>query len=180
MKVTDWWAAGLVFLLACESNGHEQRVRSAIRDSARSPVVTTQAPPVPEGGAKDSAPQACRPLSPSRVQLSGTLRTEERLGPPGYGETPERDGRLTIYLLVLDEEVDVCAELDGNRSPMRKDVRRVQLTGNVDPNLLRRNVGRRVLVHGSLSHRSWGTDFTDVVLLAESLRLLEPKPARAA
>src|SRR5437867_9168181 len=45
----------------------------------------------------------CVPLWPARVRLSGVIREEHRLGPPGYGENPERDEKVTIFVLYLKE-----------------------------------------------------------------------------
>src|SRR5258708_6462662 len=52
----------------------------------------------------------CLPVQPSKLWLSGTLKQEVRLGPPGYGETPERDEKDTILVLHLDAPVRVCAD----------------------------------------------------------------------
>lgn len=175
--VIKWSVAGLMLLLACEPTRHERR--SATQESARSRSVTGQLPPDSQNGAVHSTSHGCLEVWPSTVQLAGILRAEERLGPPGYGESPEQDERITIYLLVLDEAEDVCAESGGNQSPLKTDVRNLQLTGNLDLGVLRRNIGGHVLIYGSLFHRSWGTDFTDVVLRAESLRVLKPSPGRS-
>jgi len=166
MKAYYWMPAGLLLLLSCHPNGDEGSIQSRTRDGVRLPVASGQPPVGQEDTAASASSNGCQPLWPSAVHLSGIVRTEERFGPPGYGEMPDQDARLTIYILELDEAQDICAGSQGGEpvSAMNH-VRRLQLAGSVHPAILRSHVGRRIQVNGSLSHQVWGTDFTAMILV---------------
>jgi hypothetical protein len=106
------------------------------------------------------------------------LKQEVHLGPPGYGETPERDKRDTIVVLALDTSITVCGDESlGPKEPRQYRVQRVQLIGNAGTATT--HVGASVLVFGGLSRATWGWQFTDVVLGVDSIpELMEGRAAR--
>jgi hypothetical protein len=167
MRATVWIAVGLLLPLfgGCEAGRHDQRIRISNRDTvssiAASPSSVTHS---------DTILRECNPLWPDKVQFSGVLRAEKKFGPPGYGETPDRDQRLTIYILHLSTPETICGGFDGNlERPEMKDVRRLQLVGRIDRDFLEHNLGNRIWVWGTLSHRTWATDFTSIILRADSV-----------
>lgn len=172
MKTYVGMSAGLVILASCYS-GDERSSYSVSQDSA---LVRgeSQAPSERGENPPDTAP-GCLPLEHSSVAASGVLTSDIRFGPPGYGETPERDAQITIYLLNLAEPQVICPGPDGGIIK----VDRVQLKGTLSPTMLRPHVGRRITVQGTLSRKVWGTDYTDVILHANTFRIMESSSPRA-
>lgn len=116
------------------------------------------------------APGHCLPVMPASVRLTGILEETHRLGPPGYGETPEKDAVLTIYVLHLTEPVDVCASRIANiPRPAVSGVAMIQLNGVPDAATVRRHVGERMSVYGRLDRKTWASDFTEVTLWVDSI-----------
>jgi hypothetical protein len=95
---------------------------------------------------------------------------QQKFGPPGYGETPARDERVTILILRLEHGIDVCADSTAS-DPRRvvRDARELQLTGRVDPARLHSYRGKKLTVFGSLYRKAWGTDYTDVLIRVDSI-----------
>lgn len=124
-------------------------------------------------------PERCVPVWPALVRLAGVLEEGYRLGPPGYGETPDRDQRLTIYLLRLVPPIDICASATTD-DPHHAvaGIELLQLTGRVDPEDLKQHIGEQLNVYGWLYHRVRGTDFTEVLLRVDSIPAIrKPPPA---
>ncbi len=144
------------------SDVHRTSARSSRPDSA-SPVGATPR--------SDTTPAlACLPVQPSKLWLSGTLRQEVRLGPPGYGETPGRDERDTILVLLLDAPVRVCADnTPGARHSAVDSISALQLSGSIGG--LSSHVDERIDVMGSLFHADFGPQFTAVLIEVERIRL---------
>ena len=141
-----------------------------------------QAPPpaamppvsVPVGG-------HCEALPGTPLRLVGIVKQEQRFGPPGYGETPKEDERLTIYVLRLERPFDVCA-LDVHTDPSHTihHVTAMELTGKADPDRLARTVGGTLTVFGTLNYQSGSHDFTEVILRVDSIpQLRTARPPRS-
>ena len=132
------------------------------------------------GFASHSPPApACVPPWPTPVHLSGVIGIEQRLGPPGYGETPSRDEQITIFVLYLARPVDVCADTTAaDRRPAVHGVRVMQLTGKADPDRLERWAGLPVSVFGTLDRETWGHGFTEVLVRVDSIPSLRRVPPR--
>ena len=61
-------------------------------------------------------------------EVSGTVVSETRYGPPNYGEKPGADARVRVARLQLAEPVRMCAEsIDGASCRPTDDVTEVQL-----------------------------------------------------
>jgi len=99
--------------------------------------------------------------------LTGVLRLEVHLGPPGYGETPARDERDTILVLELPSPIPVCPDFGQNSRDSVAHIRRLQLTGRALDGF--KALGTRVTVYGSLSRAALGSDFLPVGLSADSI-----------
>lgn len=123
---------------------------------------------------------AIRCMSPARgpVRLSGILTQKRKFGPPGYGETPKRDQKLTILILRLTEGLDVCGDTAAGELPLIRGVNAIQLTGRVDSVRLKPLIGHELTVYGTLHHKTWGTDFTDILIRVDSIPLEVTPPTR--
>lgn len=107
---------------------------------------------------------ACLPYSPVVVTLTGSLRLEHRLGPPGYGENPQTDRRMAILVLRLRQSISTCGQPGDPVNPdSLHDVTEIQLvvTARSEASAL---VGQRVQVRGTLEQATLGPHFTAVVM----------------
>lgn len=158
--------AAVIVLVSCRPA--DTRLPMPPEPTDPEPVGALQ--PLAAGMVRDTPPSdACTPEL-AQVSLVGRLRSEEKWGPPGYGETPDQDRRVTIYVLELDRPEVVCADpaLEQN-SRGESRVSRLQVTGRVDPEKLEASVGRRLTVWGALVHQAWGSDYTPVLIRVDSI-----------
>jgi hypothetical protein len=98
------------------------------------------------------------------------------LGPPGYGETPAKDERDTIVVLVLPIALKVCI-VPRPRSDTGSiyAATRLQLRGA--PRTVLEHIGNTVTVFGKLSEAVWGGEFTRIVLYTDSIPEIRRRPA---
>lgn len=116
---------------------------------------------------------SCMPLAPTQLQLEGTLTREDRLGAPGYGETPETDERLEILMLGLSSPISICPDSAGGITDTLRGVAQIQLS--LDPEI---KIGpltdiRRVRVEGALSEGVLGPQFAPIVMTVTTLTPLQ-------
>jgi hypothetical protein len=120
----------------------------------------------------------CLPVQPAMLWLDGILKQEERLGPPGYGETPSQDEKDTILVLYLRHPVRVCADpTPGARHPAVDSINAIQLAGRIGG--LSSQSDQEIGVYGTLFHADFGPQFTDVLMEVKRIRLRDdPSKAR--
>jgi hypothetical protein len=107
---------------------------------------------------------------PAVVELEGKLRIETFFGPPNFGEDPETDSKEITRILSLDKPIKIRSrdETDSVLGPSVENVRELQL---IFDGHLRKSVGKRLIVKGTLLHAHTGHHHTDVILDVESIRL---------
>lgn len=139
---------------------------------APSPSTPAPAPVETQAQARAAADTAPGPIRyGATVTLRGTLDTLQRFGPPGYGDNPGSDERLTLVVLRLDAPIDVHAGDTTDEAP-ESGVREVQLALPDDLRPTARRVGMRADVKGVPYHRATGYHHTQVLLSVTALRLL--------
>ncbi len=108
--------------------------------------------------------------SPAVVELEGKLSIKTFFGPPNFGENPKTDSKQRDRILSLDKPINVRAtdEKDPTLSPSVDNVRELQLILD-EP--LRKFIGRKVIVKGTLLHAHSGYHHTDVLLDVETISL---------
>ena len=105
----------------------------------------------------------CVHYTPHVVDLRGRLIATVRYGPPNYGENPNSDERVRVWLLRLSKPLDMCSDQNGDRI---SGVREVQVFFQHDASKFR---GKLVRVRGSLEEATLGPEFTKVVMYARSI-----------
>ena len=107
---------------------------------------------------------------PAVVQLEGRLSIKTFFGPPNFGENPKTDSKEQTRILVLDRPIKVRAndETDPVLGPSVENVRELQLLFDGP---LRKWVGKKLIVKGTLFHAHTGHHFTDVLLHVQSIRV---------
>ena len=163
----------LISMQACKSeqrNAPDLELASAQHQQKRKQLV----PSVDTGNGN------CLPLWPAQLRLSGRVRQDKKFGPPGYGENPKEDQMRTIFVLVLDRPVDVCADTtEVAPQPLLRHATEMQLTENFDGAALARHIGSRLDVFGTLRRRAWPTDYTEAIVRVDSVPQLENIPKHA-
>jgi hypothetical protein len=145
---------------------------AALLLAACAPPPATPAPAPAETQARAAADTVPGPIRYGEtVTLRGTLDTLQRFGPPGYGDNPGSDERLTLVVLRLDAPIDVHAGDTTDEAP-ESGVREVQLALPDDLRPTARRVGMRADVKGVPYHRATGYHHTQVLLSVTALRLL--------
>lgn len=148
-------------------------VAAACGETRRAVADSSGVPAQPPPAAPDTA-RHCLRYEPDTVRLSGTLKVEQRYGPPNYGETPAKDERLRVTFLNLAAPINVCGRTTGedNRESL-SGVRQVQL--NLAKLRTRPAIkpGQTVTIRGTLYHGFSGYHFTDAVM---NVSALESRP----
>jgi len=125
----------------------------------------------------DAETRRCTMVGNGVMELSGRLVQEHRAGPPGYGETPDRDEKISVFLLQLTDSLSICGDsVDGESHPALR-VTKVQLTGRIDPKQLTHYLGHTLMLYGTLNRQTRGTDFTPIVMRVDSIPGLRSAPS---
>lgn len=143
----------LLFVLGCSGESSNVQVKHASSG----------------GNTARQCPAGWLRYEPTSVVLRGRVVTEERYGPPNFGETPGEDEKLLVSFLELDTPISVCAdpESDTNDEPA-VNVTKVQLSLEGR----RARAGQQVVASGWLFRAVTGYHFSDVVMQVTSLALL--------
>ena len=106
---------------------------------------------------------------PKTVELEGRVTQEQRFGPPGFGETPARDTKETIFVLRLDQAISV-GEQKGGSHQLVTDQERVQLV--ISDAELRSTVSQMncAVLYGSLFPARTGHHYYPVLMTVEASR----------
>jgi hypothetical protein len=112
---------------------------------------------------------------PSRAHLTGTLKTAEAYGPPGFGEDPKHDEVEKYYVLVLENGINIEAseDEDSNDQDTFTDVKQVQvfLLHNVH-GPISKLVNKRVRVEGTLHEHLTPAEHLDVIMDVKAIALV--------
>lgn len=104
------------------------------------------------------------------VQLSGVYADSQAYGPPGFGETPAKDAKWQIPILVLNKPFSVCSgAASDSAGRVTSAMSRVELDFSKNPAASLPPVGEDIVVHGRLERRSTISQITDPILTVDSL-----------
>lgn len=111
---------------------------------------------------------SCKQMAPTVVSLSGHVYVESKYGPPGFGETPDRDSRIVGTILKLGHAIHVCADSNSSPNPGLEPVHEVELNFNQYKPLasMRRS---KIIVTGWLSEGLSATDSRRIRLLVATV-----------
>ncbi len=108
---------------------------------------------------------------PSVVRLRGKLTTVTKYGKPTYGESPEKDEKLEVPILILPTPVRVKArpESTANNETITN-ISFVQLIFPPEAHVdFRKYIDQTIVAAGTLSVGSRSGQFTDVVLTVKAI-----------
>jgi len=123
---------------------------------------------------KVSAAKTCRmtitPGEDPEALISGTVVERNVWGPPNFGEHPKTDSRYRVWIVVLDDPIQVTIANESRHEPEEVAVREIQLRGGVlaVPNYSGLT-GKHLVVRGQLAEQLWETDHTRVVIEAKAV-----------
>ncbi len=110
------------------------------------------------------------------VKLEGTLSERVFYGPPGYGETPDKDAQEKVFVLTLGQAITAVptedAETKGSSSlSIQRNVRTVQLF--IFPSAKREQagklIGKTVVATGTLNEATAPSEHLKVSMRVEAL-----------
>lgn len=102
---------------------------------------------------------------PSISILSGTLKEEEFYGPPGYGESPDKDSKEKQYILYLDNPINVKREKQSDTYFEAKNKQeKITLIPSNSTSTFKHKIGKSIKVKGKLFPAETGHHHTDVLL----------------
>jgi len=114
--------------------------------------------------------EPCVQMAPIFVSLSGRVYIESKYGPPGFGETPNRDLRLVSAILKLDHTIYVCSDSNSSSTPGHEPVREIELDFN-QRKPIARILRSKVAVAGLLSEGLTASDFRRIRTIVARLRV---------
>ena len=103
------------------------------------------------------------------VDLSGTVKTELRYGPPNFGENPRTDQKERIYVLVLDKPINVMGSAADPLLASVKGAKIIQLV--IAPTMpLSQFLGKKTRVQGKLFHAHNGHHHHSLLMDMNSIK----------
>jgi len=125
-------------------------------------TVTASVAPLQNGEFARAQSPLCLPYEPETVELTGTVQRTLGYGPPGFGETPDRDTKEIFYSLQLTAPICVSGGDDPDQ-PAEASIRNLQIAFTrvaFDKTL----PGHRVRITGTLFHSTTGHHHTNVLI----------------
>lgn len=125
------------------------------------------------------APQSPQPLSygPAKVELIGTLLVKQEYGPPNFGENPDTDQKVQIYVLHLSVPVDIKADSNPESNDPDTDnysgVRDIQvffLESAPKTDVIKTFINKKIRVSGSLFEKTSPGDYMDVIMEVDAVK----------
>jgi hypothetical protein len=110
---------------------------------------------------------------PRLSTLSGTLVQKQFYSRPNYGQTPEKDEKVMVYILKTDYPINVLPAT-SDQAPETgdkpvKDIQEIQVYTNGNKIDFKKLEGRKVKLQGSLQHDLNGNHYTKVLMKVESV-----------
>jgi hypothetical protein len=108
---------------------------------------------------------------PSVSRLQGRLTKVWKYGKPSYGESPEKDEKVEVPILILKTPVRVRARTtSGVNNESVTNISFVQLIFSADANInYSRYLDQDIVVAGTLTQARRGEHFTDVVMTVKAV-----------
>ena len=102
--------------------------------------------------------------------LVGTIVTEQKYGPPGFGENPAEDAKCTIYEIELNEKINVFPNKDADLTDADGvfNISKLQLSNY--GNNIEKYVGKNCTIKGNLFHAITGHHYTDVLVQVKEIK----------
>ena len=107
--------------------------------------------------------------SPPTIVLKGILESKSEWGPPGFGETPRLDSRVSIFVLKLDKPRtarELGLQSDKKDGEIYKEIQ-LWCDSALFPRCqeaLRKSKGRRIAIGGQAAFAVEPTDYSPVTL----------------
>jgi hypothetical protein len=102
---------------------------------------------------------------PSVVNLAGVLMEKLVYGPPGYGETPQKDRKINIVFFELTNPINLKADpADLRDMDDRTGVTEIQIDTSDSKAPLKKFLNKKVTLRGVLYEATSGTEFSSVLM----------------
>jgi hypothetical protein len=93
--------------------------------------------------------------------LVGQVAEQSRLGPPGYGENPDTDLVVVIFVMLLERPL--CVQ-NGGSFPDIPSIRTIQIAGDLGMKRARDLIARKSVSTGRLYEAHSGYHYTPVLI----------------
>ena len=122
----------------------------------------------------------CLGYEPNVVNLTGTISMGHGFGPPGFGEDPEHDMKLSYPLLTVDRPICVDKTLATTDSDAVKEagVKALEMVHSDEHPFKREWLKQHVVVTGTLYHSYNGYHQTSVLISVSKTKILPRKRTR--
>jgi hypothetical protein len=118
------------------------------------------------GDSPDVAKGAWYSYEPSVVNLAGVLVEKWVYGPPGYGETPQKDKKIKIIFFELTNPINLKADpADLRDADDRTSVTEIQINTSDSMTRLKKFLNKKVTLRGTLYEATSSAEFTSVLML---------------
>jgi hypothetical protein len=118
------------------------------------------------GDSPDVAKGPWYSYEPTVVNLAGVLVEKTVYGPPGYGETPEKDKKMNIIFFELANPINLKADpADLRDMDDRTGVTEIQIDTSDSKARLKKFLNQKVTLRGTLYEATSGDEFTSVLML---------------
>ena len=108
---------------------------------------------------------------PSDVTLIGELIIKEAYGPPNYGEDPKHDKKIAYFVIKLDKPINVKGNPQNELNvDSIKGIKEIQLEPMYEINW-KELLGKKVIISGKLHEKIFGSDYTDVLIVVNKIKL---------
>lgn len=101
--------------------------------------------------------------APSKVLVTGTIIVVRTVDAPGFGESPRRDNKIEVPVLLLKEPISVKPQAGDQFSDPVSNIRRIQIIDPL-PYKYRPLCGQSVKVEGTLEEAATANFVTKVTL----------------
>jgi len=109
---------------------------------------------------------------PEVVNLEGVIKISTNFGPPNYGETPEIDKKVTIYILELNSPINVLGDPNDelNLSSFTN-ISNIQIALYKYKNDIKNKINKKVIIKGTLFQGVTGHHYTDILITVHEIKL---------
>ena len=123
-----------------------------------------------ESGLSESGGGSRLCYEPCVVKLTGQLVTAEEFGPPNFGENPDTDSKVVIYLLKLQKPISVRNDPQSRINvDSLENVKEIQLEFSRPLQDYRRFLKKNIIVRGKLFEAHTGHHYRKVLMSVDHI-----------
>ena len=107
--------------------------------------------------------------APAVVQLNGMLQQATYYGPPNYGNDPKHDSKEIVYVIILEQSIDIQGRAQSDFDVALNNLKKVQIVPRGFDKQLKSLLNQKVQVSGKLFGAQTGHHHTAALIQLEGL-----------